>query len=61
MTAAAIAPRTTPPATTDNNVFFKDGVIAASATSGFDREVIKAAVVAAESLFWTLSLRNKCQ
>lgn len=48
MTAAAIAPRTTPPATTDNNVFFKDGVIAASATSGFDREAIKAAVVAAD-------------
>jgi len=56
MTAAAIAPRTTPPATTDNSVFFKDGVIAASATSGFENEVITATAVAAESFCWTLSL-----
>ena len=34
MTAAAIAPSTTPPATTDNSVFFRDGVMAASATKG---------------------------
>ena len=35
VTAAKIAPRTTPPATTELSKFFKDGVTAASATKGW--------------------------
>jgi len=34
MTAAAMAPRTTPPARTERSVFFKEGVMAASAAKG---------------------------
>ena len=34
VTAAKIAPNTTPPATTELSKFFKDGVTAASATKG---------------------------
>jgi hypothetical protein len=57
MTAAAIAPRTTPPAKTDSKVFFKEGVIAASAASGLDRVVIKAAVAVADTLDWKIDLQ----
>ena len=44
ITAAAIAAKTTPPATTDKRVFFKDGVIAASTARGEDRALTTAAV-----------------
>lgn len=56
ITAAAMAPRTTPPATTDNRVFFKEGVMAASATSGLDREATMAVVAVATSLLGAFEL-----
>jgi hypothetical protein len=51
-----MAPRTTPPATTDNRVFFKEGVMAASATSGLDRETTIAVVAVATNLLGALEL-----
>ena len=57
ITAAAIAPRTTPPATIESKVFFREGVTAASATSGLEREAIIAVVAATESFCGALSLR----
>jgi len=48
ITAAAIAPRTTPPATTDSKVFFKEGVIAASAAKGLERVAINVALAAVD-------------
>ena len=59
MTAAAMAPRTTPPARTESKVFFKDGVMAASAANGLDIVVIKAAVAVTDSLDWKLDLQIK--
>ena len=56
ITAAAIAPRTTPPATIESKVFFREGVTAASATNGLEREAIIAVVAATESFCWALSL-----
>ena len=61
MTAAAIAPSTTPPATTESNVFFKDGVTEASANKGEVIDVITAADIAALAFDLTFStLRIRC-
>lgn len=63
MTAAAIAPSTTPPATTESNVFFKEGVTEASANKGEDIDVITAADIAAlafDLTFSTLGIRLSC-
>jgi len=59
MTAAAIAPSTTPPATTESNVFFKDGVTEASANKGEVIDVITAADIAALAFDLTFSTFSK--
>ena len=55
MTAAAMAPRTRPPATTERRVFLREGVTAASATRGLASAAAVPTVTAAES-FSTLEL-----
>ena len=47
MTAAAMAARTMPPATTERRVFLREGVMAASATRGLARAAAVPAVTAA--------------
>ena len=54
-TAAAMAPRTRPPATTERRVFLREGVTAASATRGLASAAAVPTVTAAES-FSTLEL-----
>ena len=57
-TATPMAARTIPPATTLRSVFLSDGVMAASATSGFARAAAVPTVTAAVS-FSVLRLRRK--
>ena len=58
MTAAAMAARTMPPATTERRVFLREGVTAASATRGLARPAAAPAVTAAAS-FSVLALYLK--
>jgi|TARA_Y100001954_G_scaffold239539_1_gene315354 hypothetical protein len=55
ITAAAIAPSTTPPATIESKVFFKEGVTAASATKGEETEETTAAESAAVAFVFAFS------
>lgn len=57
-TAAPMAARTMPPATTERRVFLREGVMAASATRGLARAAAAPAVTAAES-FSTLALLER--
>ena len=58
MTAAAMAPKTTPPARTDRSVFFNEGVMAASAANGEESTptiAVEAAVLAESFAFSNLT------
>jgi hypothetical protein len=61
ITAAAIAARTTPPATTDNSVFFREGVIAAISFTASEAAKAGAAdaTVAEETAILTFSPKEE--